>query len=300
MTQSLHTKPGPILPRGRAEERSLLIIMTVMAFLSALSFLFATVGFEKSRQWQNSLDRAATIHLLPDSLNDTDAMVSAALDALTSDHPDLTFEALSESRSKDLLEPWIGSVELPDDLPLPQIISVTSQGAPIDTDTLHNSLAALNIDADIDDHGRWQNHISRVWQWSRIALWTILFIILTGSVAVVSFATRATLKIREDILSLLSDIGAPDLFIMFQFGQRFFKLSLLAVLIAALFTWVFFTLVALWMGQSEPPLFPSLSPSFSQWLGAICLLLGFVALTTFTALGTVFIFLRSNRIGHNE
>ena len=225
----------PLLPRRAGEERPLFIIMTIMSFLAGLTLLLTLTGVSVSQKWQSDLDRNVTVQLLPQDGADKDALAAQAIDIIQSAAPDTKINRMSESDSLNLLRPWLGEQALPEDLPVPIILTIRGKNnAKIDGDAIEAAFIASEIDAVVDDHSHWGKDISRTWKAVKAGMMGIIVIVLTASAAIAAYATQSVLKAREAILRVLSHVGAPDRFITSLFARRFFALGLAAALTGTL------------------------------------------------------------------
>lgn len=198
-------------------------------------------------QWQNGLTQGATVTLKLSNIEQREAEI-ARLESLLQSRAEIkSLSVLSQERAQSLLKPWLGDVELPDDLPIPVLFSLELEPEQtLDVETLKAEILKQALDVVIDDHGEWRTDIERNRKTLSTALRTILVLILLSSMAVSIFATQARLHTQHKTISVLSQIGAKNSFIARLFVSQFFLRGLiasaigcsLALVFALIFQWV--------------------------------------------------------------
>lgn len=222
-----------LLPRRAGEERPLIVIMAIMTCLAGVTLLLTISGLRTSQSWQAENARAMTVQLLLDAPND--AVVSKAKDIISATMPGAKTSLVEPSEARELLGPWIGDIDLPEDLPLPVLLKVKlASDAPVDTDVLTQAFSRAKIETMIDDHSRWRGDIRRTWQTVRTAMGGVILLVMIASGAIISYATRSVLRARQSIINVLIQVGAPDGYILRLFTARFFALALKAAILGGL------------------------------------------------------------------
>lgn len=247
-TQEKNLPPEtPLLPRRAREERPLFIILTAMAFLAGLTLLIFMTGLRASQSWQNDLARTMTVQILHNGDQNASDLSTQARNIVTDIMPDSRVSVMSPEESRALLSPWIGELDLPEDIPLPVVIKIKrSSDQPANVEALQNALMAAGLRADIDDHTRWGQNIRRTWRAVQIGMGAIIFIVLSASAAVAAYATRSVLRVRQTIIDVLAHVGAQDRYIAGLFIHRFLGLGLAAAItggVAALLSLILFASV---------------------------------------------------------
>lgn len=290
-----NTPPQPLLSTQSDNARSLVIVLSIMAFLATLALLFSLSADRLRKDWQGDLGRSATVQIMVDSLETRETKIETALKVLRTALPDASITPLSDAQSKTLLKPWLGNLELPDDLPLPALISVEgTDGAVISPDRLTALLGEDGIIAEVDDHSRWSDQIGRSGRGLQAAALALLALIFGAGVAVSGFATQAALSAQRDVIRVLVQVGAEDGFIaklfIRQAGLRGFKGGIIGVVLgmaAALFLSLRRT--------SETALLPDLGLHWTDGLFLILLILGFTIICACAAGFTAYRLLRRER-----
>lgn len=224
----------PLLPKRSGEERPLLIILAIMACLASLTLILSLSGFRASDNWQDDNARALTIQIMPSGGVDASAQLPGAIRIISSVLPGAEAVPIDADAAQKLLKPWIGEIDLPEDLPLPVLLKVEmAPGAVTDISVLKQAFSRANIDALIDDHSRWRGDIRKTWQTVQTGMWGVIMLMMGASAAIICYATRSVLRSRQTIINVLSHVGAPDTYIINLFTRRFFGLGFKAGLIGA-------------------------------------------------------------------
>ena len=212
-----------LLPQSAEGDRPLLAIMAVMAFLAGLALLTTVWASNAGRIWTSGLEGRMTVQVLDPG--QAEAAV-AAVDAIAG----LSAERLDEAAVDALLAPWLGSAELPDDIPVPALIQVDGEGDP---STVAARLAAAGVEADVDDHQRWANRVRGTARWVRLGAFAVFLLILGAGAATSRFATEAAMRAEETVIRVLGQVGAQDRFVSRLFVERFFFAGLKAGAVGA-------------------------------------------------------------------
>lgn len=269
----------PILPKGHNEERPLFVIMAIMAFLAALSLLIVLMGLRQSSAWQNDLTSAATVQILGENqVNDT----NKAADLLRGLPGVKSAIIVSERDGRALLNPWIGELELPDDIIVPSLIKLEIDDDIFDAEKVQNALVQAAIPASVDNHRQWSENLRSTWNRLRLALLSLLAIILTATIAISTFATRSVLQVRQNIIHVLGQVGASDSFIGGLFVKRFLSLGLKAAITGIIVALLFMAVFMIWQnnGTNEDGLKISIEFSDVLWLIGLAFVMGAISALT--------------------
>ena len=226
MSEAAQTVPAstlppeqPLLPTRPAQGRALLLVLAVVAGLAALSLLFARGADRLERSWSAQLSETSTVQVMVPSETLREAQLSEAQAILRRAVPDGEITALSRAESLALIQPWLGDADLPDDLPVPGVITVRAS-TKLPADSLQRSFAAANIRASIDDHSRFSGRLQQsVGRLVLLGAGLVALTLLAGA-AVSVFATRAGLAAQRDIIHVLVQAGASDSFIARLFVRQ--------------------------------------------------------------------------------
>jgi len=287
--------PQPLLSTQSDNARSLIIVLMIMAFLATLALLFSLSADRLRKNWQGQLGSSATVQIMVDSLETRETKIETALKVLRPALPNAAVSLLSDTQSKALLKPWLGNLELPDDLPLPVLISISETGgAAISQDRITALLGEEGIIAEVDDHSRWSDQIGRSGLGLRAAAMALLALIFGAGIAVSGFATQAALSAQRDVIRVLVQVGAEDSFIarlfIRQAGLRGLKGGIIGVVIGS----VMALLLSL-RQTKETALLPDLGLHWTDGFFLILLIVGFTLICACAAGVTAYRLLRKER-----
>ena len=272
-------RPTPILPRGQGEERPLFVIMAIMSFLAALSLILVLMGLRQSASWQNDLLSAATVQISGENkIQDSNTAINL-LEVLPGIQ---SATALSENENRALLNPWIGELELPEDISVPVLIKLNIDRSKFDAQKVNAALSQTGIQASIDNHRQWSENLRSTWNRIRLGLLSLLGIILGATIAISTFATRSVMQVRKNIIQVLGQVGATDSFVGGLFVRRFLSLGLKAALTGIAFTLLFVTIFMVWQntGTSEDGLKISIKLTDIIWLVVLACVMGAISALT--------------------
>lgn len=227
---------APILPRGEAREGALFMVMAIICALACLSALGARAAYRAADNWTASLSGSMTVQLTTseDPFEKASALQNAE-HALRETPGVIRAKGIDKKRAGELLEPWFGKGPLPDDLPLPSLLEIQVDPAAAPTpQKLERALRAAGLDAQVDDHKRWAGSVSNAAGALRVGALGILALLGAAAAATVSFAARAGLEARRDIVEALHLVGAQDRYISRLFEHRFLGLGVRAGVVGAL------------------------------------------------------------------
>lgn len=266
-----------------------------MAFLAALALLFSLSADRLRKNWQDELELTATVQIMVETQELRETNIQTALDALKADLPDATIAIVSEDKAKELLRPWLGNIDLPDDLPLPALLSISADANErINPDKLVSRLNDEGIIAEVDDHSRWSEQIGRSGRGIKAAALALLVLIFGASIAVSVFATQAALSAQRDVIRVLVQVGAEDRFIsklfIRQAGLRGLKGGAIGAIFGAVVGFVYVMRRA-----TETALLPELTLRWTDMIFLLGLIICFALICAITAGLTSYHILRSER-----
>jgi len=229
-----HRRPGPLLPPGQASDAGLVFVVAVLCFFACLTALAVGSADRAARGWRTDLQGSATVLVRPKGEETADAAAARAAETLAGVRGVDEAAALERARAEALLRPWLGSGDLPDDLPIPRLVTVElTRNSPAGAAELDKALKAAGIDATVDDHSLWVRDIVRAGLWARGAAIAVFVLMAGAAAAVIAFATRAGLESRREAIEVLHIAGAEDRYIAGLFQIRFGRMAAAAGLFAA-------------------------------------------------------------------
>ncbi len=255
---------APLLPREDAREAALFFVVCALCFLAAFSGLVARAAYAAAGEWTSDVAGQITVRV-----RGSDADTSRAVELVIATPGIASAHSLTRVESEELLRPWLGPSGVPTDLPLPHLIAAeASHGATGVGERVGAALNEAKIDAKVDDHAMWSTDARRATDTIGIvALSAVLLLGATG-IAVIAFATHATLLARRDIVELLHLTGAKDSFIAGLFERRFLMLGVQAGALGALLAFGAAALILFAVRQADEQvwLLPQLSLSLADGL----------------------------------
>jgi cell division transport system permease protein len=227
-------RPGPLLPKEGRQDRALGLVIAVLCALACLAVIVALAADRATSDWTQALGASATVQVRPRAGQTPSEAADKAAEALAGVKGVAEARALDRAAAEKLIEPWFGPGGVPEDLPLPRLVTVDlDPKAPPTAAQLNQALTAAGVDAALDDHSRWMADVKRAGGLVRgvAALAVLVFGLAAG--ALVVFATRATLEARREVVEVLHLAGAEDRFLSGLVQRRFAWLAGQAGLIGA-------------------------------------------------------------------
>jgi cell division transport system permease protein len=216
-----------LLPDHRASGQFLPWVIAVMVYLAALSASAGLTVNKSLGQWRDDLTRNATVQIVASKPDSVSQQVDAALEALRATPGIEKAEALSQDELVALLEPWLGSGNVSDDLPMPKLIEVTLvPKQTVDFAALRAKLVEVAPDARLDTHDSWIDRLVTLARTVQAIAIGIVILIGLATIAIVVFATRAGLAADQQVIEVLHLIGGQDGFIAGRFQSHFLRLAL--------------------------------------------------------------------------
>jgi cell division transport system permease protein len=235
-----------------------MFVVAVLCALSCLAVLVALASDRAARDWGRQLHASATIQVRPKGGETSGEASARAAEALAGTPGVVEARALDRAAAAALLEPWLGKDGVPDDLPIPELVTVDLDPAhPADAAALDAALVKAGVDASVDDHGRWLKDVDRSAGSLRLAAFGLAALMAAAAGASIAFATRAGLSARHELVELLHLTGAEDRFIARLFMRRFARFGADAGVIGAagaLTVWIALKLSS--AGAGFTPLLP--------------------------------------------
>jgi cell division transport system permease protein len=275
------------MPADSASGATLHTIVAVMSFLACLALGGVLTLGRLATQWTDGLSGSVTVQLLPSPQISPDDQVKEAV-RLVSQWPGVfSVHALTQADANKLLEPWLGTGTVLEDLPAPRLIEVTLKpGQPVELEGLASALADSVPGAQLDDHKRWNNELASFATSTTAIGWSILLLIGLATLATIIFATQAGLRTHREIVEVVHMIGAKDVFIAQEFQNHFLWLGLRGGIIGLLIALA--TLVGssfLWDSRETPiaaQYLPQIvgSPFHYLWLVLVPAAMGLIAMLT--------------------
>jgi cell division transport system permease protein len=215
-------RPAPLLPQRDGREGSLAFVVATLCFLACLTAFALLASGRAAGGWRQQLSASATVQVRPKAGETGSEAAAQAAEALAGVKGVAEAQALDRGAAERLLEPWLGKGNIPDDLPIPHLVTVElNPKAPADVAAMNAALAAAGVDATVDDHSRWMKDVERASLTVRGLALGAGLLVAAAAASVVAFATRAGLAARRDVVEVLHLSGAKDSFVAGLFQRRF-------------------------------------------------------------------------------
>ncbi len=203
---------------------ALMVLLAVLGLATGLS-LASGVGV-----LDEGLSRSFTVQIVEPNPDEMTRKVDAAETLLAKTEGISDIDRLSEDRLRGLLEPWLGTGNVGEDLPLPMMIDAKAAEG-VDIDALGVRLAREIEGARLDDHASWLAPVGRVaWALATVALIAAL-LVAVATAAIVILGVRAGLGRHRETIDVLHLMGAEDRHISALFQYRFAMIACLGAAI---------------------------------------------------------------------
>jgi cell division transport system permease protein len=227
MAEYLPHMESPIVPKRSIAGRSLVSVVAIMTFLASLTTGAVMLVRSAAQEWQSEVAREVTIQVRPAQGRDLEAEVARAVEIVRGFPGIREVRPYSKEESARLLEPWLGSGLVLDELPVPRVIVLRLASAGrVDLASLQKTLREQVAGASLDDHRAWIERMRAMAQTTVIAGIGLIILMLTATVLSVTFATRGAMATNRHIVEVLHFIGAKSGFIAGQFQRHFLLLGL--------------------------------------------------------------------------
>jgi len=234
---------APIVPEKNVAGRTLLLMITIMSFLSAVTLGGVVLVQKSAIAWSADVGRELTIQLRPVEGEVMDSNLRTAV-ALAEATPGVaSARALTIEESQDLLEPWLGAGLDLTAIEVPRLV-VVQLADPVNADIakLERDLSAVK-GASLDTHAAWRQQLNTMAGTIVLSGLMVLALIGVATVLAIIFATRGAMASNREIVDVLHYIGASNKFVAGEFQGRFLSIGLQGGFLGALAALIFFMLV---------------------------------------------------------
>lgn len=210
------------LPEGKEGGGILPWVIAVMVYLCSMATATGLGIYNAAEDWSADLNNTATIQIVQADREQRQQQAQAALTLLQATPGVATAVILSDDDLLGLLEPWLGTGNVSDDLPVPALIAVELlPGVQLNLDALRAQLAAVAPDARLDDHQQWIGELSRTAGAIGAAAILAVLLIVFATVAIVVFGAQSRLASHRENIEIIHLMGAEDDVIAQEFRYRF-------------------------------------------------------------------------------
>ncbi len=221
-----------ILPDTGLSGRALTASMSIMCYLACLALGTLIIVSKSVNLWSSNIASEVTVQIRPANGADLETAINKAVAVLKATPGVTATTVLEQSDAAELLEPWLGSAKVLEELPIPRLISVEiDPDNPPDYDRLANDIAVQVPGGTLDTHRQWQAQITQTAGTFTLSSYGILLLVSIAAIALVIFATRAAMEANRDTIQVLHLAGAENSFIAFQVQRHFLKMGVRAGII---------------------------------------------------------------------
>jgi cell division transport system permease protein len=279
----------PIVPADSLGGRALVAVIAIMTFLACLTTGAVMLMHASAADWQSEIAREVTIQVRPTGKGDIETEVQKAAEIARGFPRIAEVRPYTKAESASLLEPWLGTGLVLDDLPIPRVIVLKLAPGPApDLAGLRKLLSDRVAGASLDDHRGFVDRMRAMANSAVAAGILILILMLVATVLSVTFATRGAMAANRSIVEVLHLIGAKDGFIAGEFQHHFLLLGIKGGAIGGGAAMALFAIAGFagnWlMGSAGADQFTSLFGSFSiGWEGYVALAMQVLLIAAVTA-----------------
>src|SRR6202140_5506491 len=218
---------SPIVPRASIAGRALVAVVAIMTFLASITTGTVLLVSASAAEWQSEVASEITIQVRPTAGRDLDRDAAAVTAAMPPQPGIIEVRPFTKDESAKLLEPWLGSGLVLDDLPVPRVIVARVQPrTTLDLAALRRAVTLVAPTASVDDHRAWIERMRSMTGATLFAGIGILALVIMATVISVSFATRGAMAASRPIVEVLHFVGAGDRYIANRFLRHFLRLGL--------------------------------------------------------------------------
>jgi len=250
----LRTGHSPVIPEATAPHMTLMTAMVAMCYLAVLAIGALLMTYNAVQGWTSQVASEVTVQIAATDGIDVDGDTARTSAILKATKGIESVTVISPEAARKLLEPWLGKTAVLDELPIPRLITVTTnRSSPPDLELLRATLATEVPSATLDTHRLWQAElVSMAGSLTWLAV-SVLGLIAAAAVVLVVYATRAAMEANREVIEVLYLAGARDSFISREVLWRFFLTGLKAGLIGSLLGFTTFVVLGFGSGRLTGP-----------------------------------------------
>lgn len=243
---------APIVPEHSVAGRTLLLLITIMSFLSAVTLGGVVLVQKSAIAWSADVGREMTIQIRPVEGEVMESNLRTAVSLAEATPGVAGARALTIEESQALLEPWLGAGLDLSAIAIPRLV-VVQLADPVDADIeqLQRNLGAIK-GASLDTHAAWRQQLNTMAGTVVVSGLLVLGLIGVATVLAIIFATRGAMASNREIVDVLHFIGASNKFIAGEFQGRFLSIGLQGGLLGAVLAALFFLLIGTAAGSVLP------------------------------------------------
>lgn len=241
-----------VLIQDKSIGRFVIILTSILSFLSCCSLLFLINTHRQYLDWQKVLNQTFFVELMPESKKEDDfATLNKTLQFLQNTKGILAVRVIPEEEANTLLKPWLGEDEdMLKKYKLPVLIDVTTNLSLDNLKKLEYSLKQQLPFVKINASDAWTKQMSHYSGALEFLSLFIFMLILLGLMIIVLTASKMSVVLQRNYIDLLKLMGAPYRFISKQF-EKFFTSKVVIGSIMGLLLAISFFHLFLWLQDSQ-------------------------------------------------
>jgi len=252
LPRSTRPRTAPIVPERSVAGRTLMLLIAIMTFLSAVTLGGVVLVQKSAIAWSSDVGREVTIQIKPVAGEVMESNLRLAVSLAESTPGVANAHALSLEESQNLLKPWLGAWLDLSTLEIPRLVAVQLSD-PVDADIgrLQNDLKSIK-GASLETHAAWRQQLNTMAGAVVVSGLLVLALIVMATVLAIIFATRGAMASNREIVDVLHFIGASNSFIAGEFQGRFLLIGFRGGIVGGLAAIAFFIAIALFAGNIGP------------------------------------------------
>ena len=245
-----------LLPPENLAGPALSAVTMVMTFLACLALGCSILADRAADQWLARATSAMSVQIIETTQLTVEDQLPAVLREIQATPGIGSSRVLQRDDLVALLEPWLGTGNIGEDMPLPLLIEIIpAEGKNLPSASLSARLKAVAPGARLDTHGRWRETLEGTAKALELFAALVLAMVTLATATVILFATRAGLLANEEILNVLHQIGAQDGYISRRFEGHFVRVVSLAAIAGLAAALVFFYALGGLLAEARDPSF---------------------------------------------
>jgi cell division transport system permease protein len=188
------TRAAQIVPSASIAGHALIVVIAIMSFLACLTLGAVYMVNQSANAWVNDISSEITIELDPVNTADIEKKMTLVSLFLAKQKGVTRVRPLTAEDSAKLLEPWLGTSNALQALPIPRLIAVEiDRSNPPDIQVIKTALTQNFEGVTLDDHRRWQAEIKTLTRSAALAGLAVLSLVAVATIAVIVSATRSAM-----------------------------------------------------------------------------------------------------------
>jgi cell division transport system permease protein len=258
-------------------------VVAILAFMASVALASNLVVARAVSAWTGDLQGTVTVQVRGADAGSIARRAEAAAEAMRVVPGATGVRLLSRGETEALLEPWLGEGGLPDDVPVPALVTAeVSPSLRADLAPLREAVEAAAPGAALDDHGAFNDRLVAAAGRLKALAATVFIMVMLAAAAIIVFAARAGLAANRSIIEVMHLVGATDGFVANEVQRRYLLLGLRGGLAGAGAAALVLVLAASVGRAADGSFLPQLTaePASLAWLLTVPLTLCLIAAVT--------------------